>query len=94
MSKLRESRVPVDTSCTGIYEGLEFEDWQDPKDYTLMREVSPAYDEAVKGLVEALEMGAFHHTTCPWHYGKNCLCAHTKVDAALEAYKAATRGEK
>jgi len=35
--------------------------------------------------IEALEMGAFHHTACPYHESIECLCAHEKVDAVLKA---------
>jgi hypothetical protein len=35
-------------------------------------------------LEEELTMGAFHHNSCPWLAGKDCCCAHTKVDSALK----------
>lgn len=37
----------------------------------------------VLALIEALEMGAFHHPACPWYNSKECCCAHDKVDQAL-----------
>lgn len=43
----------------------------------------------LEGCVEALEMGAFHHPICPYYDSKPCLCAHKKVNAALETLRKA-----
>lgn len=41
------------------------------------------YREKLRVAVEAMEMGAFHHTACPWHSGGTCCCAKQKIDAFL-----------
>lgn len=37
--------------------------------------------------IGALETGAFHHNSCPWLQGKECVCAHQRVREALEKLK-------
>ncbi len=46
-------------------------------------------DELVPELVEALEMGAFHHNSCPWLDGRECCCANSKVKIALSKLRKA-----
>lgn len=51
------------------------------------RDLVPRLITALEGCVEALEMGAFHHPACPYYETKPCVCAHEKVDAALETLR-------
>jgi hypothetical protein len=69
------------------------------EDKIAMSDFADGWDACLKSkvvaeMVEAMEMGAFHHSTCPWHDGKDCCCAKQKVDRALLAYYAAIGKEK
>lgn len=59
--------------------------WQDAAEWENAR-LAPIL-AALEGCVEALEMGAFHHPICPYYDSKPCLCAHKKVNAALESLR-------
>lgn len=63
----------------------------DTSGYVQVHSVSSDYDLLMKdaeALVEALEMGAFHHAGCPYHVSKECCCAHSKVEKALATWNA------
>lgn len=65
---------------------------KDPSQAIIVRELSP--DDIVipkelwKETLEALEMGAFHHSACPWNNGKECCCAREKIDRVLPKLQA------
>lgn len=40
-------------------------------------------------VAEAAEIGAFHHNSCPWLAGDECLCAKQQVDEALAKLRTA-----
>lgn len=56
------------------------------------KDIKPIHAALIE-CVSALEMGAFHHDACPWLSGKECCCAHEKVDKALSALQLACAGE-
>ncbi len=48
--------------------------------------------QLVWDVVDAAYFGAFHHNSCPWLRGAECLCAKGRVDAALDALARAVLG--
>lgn len=56
-------------------------------DSTLIESEWTKLIEQLRICKEALEMGAFHHNSCPWLDGKDCCCAHEKVREALAKCK-------
>jgi hypothetical protein len=47
-----------------------------------------------EAMVEAMEMGAFHHSLCPWLMSKECCCAKQKVDRALSQWEEFKKGRQ
>lgn len=64
------------------------------KDIIHVREVDPKREEVILLMVEALEMGAFHHKACQANYydkdgitARPCTCSNQKVKHALQEWE-------